>query len=453
MRSTGTRIRRHAGGIGLGLAALAAASGDAAAAGYALKEQLASGQGNAFAGAAAAAEDVSYMFFNPASLGYIDRLQMEAVATYIAPRTELKDADASTMTGAPIAGSDEDEDIGEDALVPALYAAAPLPGKLHLGVGINAPFGLETRYTNGWAGRYHGVKSNVLTVNINPALAWRPVPWISLGAGLQAQYADGNLTNAVDFGSIGARLGVPGATPGAQDGFAKVEGDDWAYGYTLGAIVEPVQGTRLGVGYRSNLEHNLEGDADFDGDAAGIAAMLRGASGMFVDGPANVAVEMPASLSFGAYHELTRRVAVMGEAQWTDWSTFHELRVDFENPAQPDSVTEQRWNDSWFYALGVTFKATDTLTLRTGVAYDQSPVRNEFRTPRIPDEDRYWLSVGAGWEPTDWIELNAGYTHIFVDDASVDLRASDRGNQFRGNLRAEYEADVDLIAVSAKLRF
>ena len=197
-----------------GAAALLGGSAELQAAGYALKEQSVTAQGNAFAGATSAAEDVSYMFFNPAALGWVEDVQLQAVATLVAPRSELESAEASAVLGTPIAGRDQDDDIGENAVLPSFYAAAPLPAGLRVGLGVNVPFGLETRYPDGWVGRYHAVRSKLKTVNINPAVAWRPVDWAAAGVGFQAQYADGSLSNAVDFGTIGAVSGIPGSVPG-----------------------------------------------------------------------------------------------------------------------------------------------------------------------------------------------------------------------------------------------
>ncbi len=100
-----------------------------------------------------------------------------------------------------------------------------------------------------------------------------------------------------------------------------------------------------------------------------------------------------------------------------------------------------------------TFKATDQLTLRAGVAYDQSPVNEEYRTPRIPDGDRYWLSLGAGWRPTDWFDLDAAFTYIDVESTNVRLTSADTGSTFRGNLDAEYDSYIVLLGLSARLRF
>ena len=172
--------------------------------------------------------------------------------------------------------------------------------------------------------------------------------------------------------------------PGGQDGFARLHGDDWAYGWNAGAIVEPVAGTRLGVAYRSEIDHTLRGDVDFTRRRRRHRQLIRGGTGAFTDTDAELSLTTPASLSFGLHQDLTERVAVMAEAQWTDWSVFDQLTVKFDNPAQPDSVTEEEWQDTWFFALGATFRATDQLTLRAGVAYDQSPVKDEFRTPAHP---------------------------------------------------------------------
>jgi long-chain fatty acid transport protein len=423
------------------------------AAGFSLREQSASAQGNAFAGATAAAEDVSYMFFNPATLGLLDGYQALAVVNYIRPQAELSGASGTTALGSPIGGRTSAGDVTDDVVTPALYGMAELPLGLRAGVGVNVPFGLQVGYPGDWVGRYHVVSSELQTVNINPALAWRPLDWLSVGAGLQVQYADAEVNSAVDFGTIGAAAGIPGAVPAGQDGFARLKGDDWAVGFNLGAILEPAKGTRIGFAYRSELEHELEGDARFDLDQAGIGAALRAATGAFANTGASTKITTPAMLSAGIRQELTSQWAVMGEVAWTEWSAFEELRIRFDNPAQPDNLTEEDWRDTFFVALGTTYKPTEEVTLRGGIAFDQTPVEDEHRTPLIPDADRYWLSFGVGWQPLHWLGIDAGYTHIFVDDADVDLSATDPGSTFRGSLDASYETRIDIFTVSGKISF
>ena len=138
--------------------------------------------------------------------------------------------------------------------------------------------------------------------------------------------------------------------------------------------------------------------------------------------------------------------------EWTNWSRFQDLTVNFTNGRAP-SVTEERWRDSVFASIGGEYRWSEALTLRAGFAYDQTPVRSADRTPRIPDSDRYWLSAGASYQVNRNITLSAAYTHIFAPDATVNLQdpGPNNTNLFRGNLTSNYRGSVDI--VTAQLRF
>lgn len=433
----------------------AAERGDAA--GFAIREQSSVAQGNAFAGATAGAEDISYMFFNPAALARFDDYEGHTSLSYIIPEAKFKDGEATTIEGTEISGTDNSGDIGDDALVPALYLAAPVGEGVQFGLGITAPFGLVTDNEDGWIGRYHALRSDLKTIDINPTLAIQASPYLSFGLGFRAQYADLELTNAVDFGTIGALSGNADlaaiSQPTEQDGEASVELDDWGFGFNLGFLIHPTEETRFGIAYRSAIDHDARGDAEFDLGDSGVGAAISQASGQFVDTGASLDVSTPARLSIGGYHELTDKFAIMGEVAWTDWSTFDELRVQFDNEAQADSVTEEEWEDSYFFALGASYRLQPNLTLRGGIAYDESPIPDEFRTPRVAGNDRYWLSVGGDYQPMSGLSLSLSYTHIFVDDGDLDLQATDEGNTFRGDLSGSYENQIDIITVSGTIHF
>lgn len=428
-----------------------AGSAGALAAGYALKEQSPTAQGSAFAGATAEAADVSYMFFNPAAMSYQSGAQAQAALSYIAPQAEAQDVTAQTDGGMQINGGSGGSDAGENAVIPALYGMAPINDRLKAGMGVNVPFGLETSYNDGWKGRYHALDSELMTVNFNPAVSYEPMDGVAIGAGLQAQYVTAELSNAVDFGSIGAaNPSIPVGQPTQNDGQAEVEGDDWGFGFNLGVIVEPREGTRIGAAYRSEIEHELDGDVDFSGGGQVRGALMRGNA--FSDTGASADLTTPDLVSLGVYQEVTSNLAVMGEFQYTFWSDFQELRIEFDNSTR-DSVTEEDWNDSFFVSAGAKYDVSDALSLRTGVAFDESPIPDETRTPRIPGNDRTWLSIGANYSPYAWFTVNAAYTHLFVKDGDIDLDASDPGNASRGSLNAEVENSVDVATVSATLRF
>jgi long-chain fatty acid transport protein len=452
------RVRCIAEAIGLALLLVGWESGPARASGYALREQSASAIGNAFAGATAGADDLSYMFFNPAGITRLSGSQIIGGANLIMPQLKFHDGEASTATGATIGGNSGGSDAGEDALVPVFYGlwdvqeSLDLEENIKVGVGVNVPFGVETDYQDGWIGRYYGLHSKVQTVNVNPVVAWEVTKGVSLAAGLQVQYVKARLTNAIDFGTIGAARGIPGSDPGQQDGRGKASGDDIGYGFNVGALFEPWAGTRVGASYRSAIHHTLDGDGNFDLGGSTVAKTLA-STGAFQDTGIKANVTTPETVSFGVYHDITPEWAVMSEAAWTRWSRFHDLTIKFDNPAQPNSVTNEDWRDTWFLALGATWRPNETWTLRGGAAWDQDPTRNQTRTPRIPTDNRYWLSFGAGWTPLANVTVDLGYTHVFFDNASIKLSADDSDNAPRGNLSGNFEDSVDIIALQARWVF
>ena len=436
---------------------LAAAASTAQAAGFAVREVSGSQLGNAFAGMPTSTDDITNMAYNPATMGYQSGNHITSVFSYIVPNSEFEDGEASTVLTTPINTTSEfngNGDIGENALVPALYSMISITDEIKVGFNVTAPFGLETDNNDGWVGRYHALESRLATLDFNPTVAYRPIDWLSLGVGFRAIYADARLTNAVDIGTIGAALSIPGSVPAGQDGFADLQGDDWGFGYNLGVMAQVTDQLRLGVGYRSRVDIEIDGDTDFDLSGSGTTGAALQAGGRFTNTDATAEVTLPDSVAFGAHFDLDDEWGFMAQAEWTQWSLFDELVIEFDNPNQPDNVTIEDWDDSWFFGVGSTYKPAwaEDLTLRLGFAYDQSPVPEKRRTPRIPDEDRYWIAFGAGYSPFPWLEVSASYTHIFIPDADIDLEATDE-DTFRGNLSGTYEAGIDIFALQGTLRF
>jgi len=435
------------------LVAMGLAPGTGHTAGFAIKQQSAMAQGNAFAGATAGAESPSYMFFNPAALGRLDGSSVHLEASGVVTSVELEAASAQTTAGVPVAGRSTKGDAADDAVVPSFYAMVAPNDSLRFGLGINVPFGLGSDYPKDWVGRYHTLTSNFVSVNINPAVAWRATDWLSLGAGLQLQWSEAELINAIDFGTIGAGAGIPGAVPATQDGRARVKGDGWGLGYNVGVLLEPIAGTRLGAAYRSGIDTTLEGDAWFRVDEAGIGATLQAATGAFQNVDAEADVDLPPLLSFGLHQDIGEQFAVMAEAQWTGWSSLERIVIDFDNPAQPDNVSVFEFEDQWFFAVGATWRPTERLVLRVGGAFDQAAATNQFRTPRVPDTDRWWLATGLGWQITDALSLDLAYTHVFFEEAEIRQRGLAEGNLLRGDLDARIQSAIDIVTLALTWRF
>jgi long-chain fatty acid transport protein len=425
------------------LAAVAGLCGGEAAqaAGFAILEQGASGLGRAYAGMAAVADDPSTIFYNPAGMTRLRGTQATAAAHLIMPSIRFRDQGSfvNLPSRPPLRGG-EGGNAAEAVVVPNLYAVTGITDRLHLGLGINAPFGLVTDYEPGWVGRYHAQRSDLVTINVNPSLAYRVTDWLSVGGGVSAQYAKAELSNAIDFGLL-----INPALSQTLDGAVKLKGDGWAFGWNLGVLVEPMPGTRFGLAYRAAMNHELKGDAEFTVPTPAVQA-----GGRFVDTGVRADLDLPDMLSFSAYHQLTPRLGLLGDITWTRWSRFQELRIRFDNPLQPDAVTTHDWDDAFRYSLGLDYRLTDAWTLRAGVAYDETPIpRTELRTARIPDANRTWLTIGASYRLSPMISVDAGFAHIFVDRGSI--RQSQPATA--GTLVGEYRSHVDIVSLQANIRF
>lgn len=425
----------------------------ASASGFLLREQSASGLGNAFAGASAGAPDLSSLFWNPAVLPLFQGGEVSVGGSWIGIHMDLSGA---TGTRAPvfqpgsrtISGPPDLPNATSQPILPALYAHWALNDKVHLGLSVNVPFGLVTTYPDTFIGRYHALRTDLKTYDVAPSLGFRANEAWTFGVAFVARKAEATLSNAVDFGAIGNSLGIPGFVPGGADRTATLKGDCWAYGYKAGFTFQPSTDLRFGVGYQSKATLKVKGQIAYDSVPAPFDTT-------FVNGGGDADVNLPATASAGVTWQITPTFSVQGEAAWTGWSDFKELRVRFAS-AQPDSVVDESWKDSWFLSVGTTCKVSPEWSFRFGLAYDRSPVDNRHRTPRIPDADRKWVSAGFGWTVSKTTTLDFGATQIFGQTVPLDLASgttSSAPDFYRGSLQGSYKVGATIVALSARFRF
>lgn len=385
------------------------------AAGFALVEQNVSGLGNAYAGQAASAQDASTIFFNPAGMTLLPDRQLVVAGHLIKPSAEFTGTAFITVPPVTLSGGNGG-DAGDLAFVPNAYFAYRVSPDIHLGVGMNAPFGLKTEYDSTWKGRTQAIKSELKTININPAIAWKASESLSLGAGLNIQYIEATLSNSAN---------------GA--GVATVHGDDYGWGFNVGLLWQPTTATRVGLAYRSDIEYTLDGDVDFSVVTA-------------LNGDVTAETTLPDSASLSLFHKMSPKWDLLVDVSWTDWSDFKELRI-VRNGGVLLGVTEENWDDSYRYSVGANYHLDDKLTLRGGLAYDETPVSDAFRTARIPDESRTWLAFGAQYRLSAQSVIDVGYAHLFIEDARIDKTES--GVTLSGN----YESSVDILSAQYTLNF
>ncbi len=416
----------------LSVLALTASAGPALASGFQLREQGAEELGNANAGAAAKAYDVTTVFHNPAGMTRLEGSHAGASVAWVAPSSQFDGT--NTIGGATVAGSHGGNHLQAIGVGAAYAMWAPAPD-WRVGLAVSSPFGMRSDYQEDWVGRYHALDSRLTTVNASPSVAYRVNPSLSVALGMQVEWADTQLTNAINFGAL---------VPGAGDGLFRVSGDDLAVGWTASALYEIDAATRAGFSYRSSVRHAIRGKARFQGTPAALAGNVA-----FADSPVDTAITLPDTATIGIYHDLSPRWAVMSDLSWTRWSVFRRLRLGFDS-GRADVVAPQNWNDSWFASVGANFKASERLTLQMGAAYDMSPVEDRYRTARIPDADRIWVSAGITYALAPESRLSLSYAHLFSNSVEIDQAALDG---IGGRLTGRYSSQVDLISATYTMRF
>lgn len=465
-------------GIIAGFVSLIGLSNTTYAGGFALIEHGASGLGNAYAGAAAVSDDTSTVWFNPAGMSQIKGRE-SAFAMHIL-RTDTPWTDKGTTLGArlgrsPSSGPDTANPGGTTAL-PNFYYVAPITAQWSYGLSIGVPFGSSTEYDRNWKGRYNTVKSGVNVIDINPALSFKLSDKVSLGFGISLQRLSAELESAVDSGAVCLSLAGnnatsftnadcfnAGLTPGVQanDGYGSITGDSTAFSFNLGALFTPRQGVKIGLAYRHSTSHELDGDVDFDVNAAlqtvlasnTVAAGQPLTAGIFNDVGAKAEIDLPATFSVSGAWEVNNKIELLADFTWTGWSSFSELRVTYDNPVQPDTLSVQDWEDVIRLSAGVNYQLNNNLTLRTGVAFDEEPIPSaQRRTARIPGNDRTWLSFGAGYQVSKNISFDVGYVHLFLDDTPIDNVNPESGGTAL-ELRGEYEPSVDILSAQFNWAF
>lgn len=393
---------------------------NANAAGFHLREQSAAALGNAFAGATAGAENNSYSYFNVAGLTKQKGTQVNVGGTYIIPRAEAHDIyDAS--------GTDRNQDVNNivhAAIAPNATMSHQLNDEVYLGLSMNVPFGMITKYDGDWVGADHGVTSKVISVTTTPMVAYKATDKLSIGAGLPIQYVKARLSNTV-VGTSGSNL-------------ATMEGDAVDVGYQLGAMYEFNDDTRIGVGYRSEINHKLKGDISSDLSVAMLNQDI------------SARLDTPAMFSVGAYHRLNDKWEVMAEYQRVYWNSFDSLDI-YGRDVPFVSKTRENWRDTNFYAIGASYQMDNQWKLRLGFAYDESAVKEADRTPRIPDSDRYWYSIGLSYAYSEKLTFDAAFTYIKAKDAVVNIPTSPTTGA-RG-VYAEYDNSVKLVGLSLNYKF
>jgi len=417
------RLNRSLSLAAVSFAALMAAQGGAQAGAFGLREQSVTAQGFSFAGAASGSGGVSSMFWNPATMTFVPGFQSEWHASAVFPQADIN----PTFTLPPeLAGLGGSGDIGRDGIVPAGYTGYQFNDRLWFGLATGAPFGLTTKPNYVWAGQFYARTTSVLSYEAAPTLAYRINDWLSVGAAVRAQYF---------------KVRYFSATPLAGFPSAGLEGDSFGVGYSLGATLTPAPGTTIGIGFRSALQQDLEGDFIVAGRALT---------------PIKARIVLPETLSVGVSQQVTDDFTLHGTVEWTNWSRLGSPRVYSTltgTPLPQAPVLPLEYDDGWFFSVGGEYRINPNWAVRAGVGYEISPIDVDNRTPRLPDADRIWLSLGATYNWSDQLSFDVAYSHLFTVGNS-DINIGPGHPSYAGPvLVADVDASVDIISAAVKYRW
>ena len=400
------------------IAAFGAAEAQAGAFGLRTQSTVAIGQ--ASAGNASGAAGLGSMFWNPATITMKPGYNSEYNVSYVDPSARIG-VRAPTPTLGLGASSGE---IAQSAFVPATYSAYQVNDMLWIGLASAAPFGNITKPNTVWAGQTYSRSSRITSLNFAPIVGIKLTDWLSVGVGPTIQYLKVRLNTAT--------------APSPLAGNAILEGDDVGTGFTAGVTVTPFQGTSIGVGFRSSIQHELQGT--FRTPAVGVL-------------PVRVGLNLPEQLTVGLSQAITQDFKLNLGFEWMNWSRLQTPAIQLANLSAVVAPFPLRYKDGFLYSFGGEYRLSPEWEVRAGVAYEVSPIDVGNRSTRLPDTDRIIASVGASYQWSEKLKLNASYAHYFgIGNKQLRIvpgSALYNGLPFFGTV----EADVNVFSLSANYRW
>lgn len=417
--------------------AAAAFASQANAGGYQINEQSVSGQGYGHAGRSSNVNDASIVFGNPAGMSFLDRAQVTVGGTYLKVNTDIRNAESTIdhpLTGVTheVSGS-SDGDIVSGTLVPFAFYAHPVNERLAFGFGVYAPFGSKTEYEDSFLGGYFGNHTEVTVMTAQPTVSYRFNDQWSVGLGVTYNRVDGELAARTPNPTTLLAGDTSGLTDPSQGGEVRVEGDDEAWGYNIGVMYQPVPETTFGLTYRSKVSYTLDGTI-----RARNVQTIDGFNPVDLSGSGNGSLKLttPETVNFSVTQQMTDRLKLMAGAAWARWSRFDSIQV--ENDLPGITINEQQgYSNAWAFAVGGEYQLTPQLALRAGVTLDETPTNDNYRSARIPSDDRRIFSIGAGWTPVENLTLDFAYSYL--TERSTTVSPPDR--YVEQGLNASYSAD------------
>ena len=402
---------------------LIGATSSANAAGFFLQEQSVSGLGSAFAGQGAQPRDASVIFFNPAGMTYLPGGNVNVGVHVLVPDSDIENDGTTLPVGAPASTGDGGNPY-DPTPIPNFYISKQINNQFWLGLGVSAPFGLSNEYDDGWFGRYDSTETSLTTIDFSPSAAFKVNNWLSVGGSVIIQYADAELKNNIFTTSEGTQT---------------LDGDDISVGWKAGILAEPLQGTRVGLDYRSRVNHELEGRLVIEG-APGANTNIAGQAGL----------HLPDIATLSLAHDVNESLTLLGSATWFGWNSFEDIQVRTGAGTLLTPVI-QNYQSTYAFSAGFDYKLDDQWTVRAGYQFDETPTTDEYRTTRTPDGDRHWFTAGATYNLNDqWsFDVSGAYIDIAEEDINITRNIAANPSQ----VSADTDGYVAILGAAVNYKF
>ncbi len=367
--------------------------------------------GTAQAGSAAIARDAQTAWTNPAGMTRLTSSEIMLTFQPINMKFEFQPAPETTVSGT--SGGDQ----GGWLPGGSLFFATPVSEKVALGFSATSPSGLIIEPENDWVGRYYMTKTQLVALNFEPSIGFKLGEQWSVGGGIDIQYARFEQDIAV-------------RNPGLDDGSLSLDGDSWQLGFSLSTLFEPSNDTRLGLKYRSAVDHSLAGD-------------LEGLQ----NSPVSTGLLMPQSLTMSAYHHISQTTALVLDVGWHDWSSFDRTIITVDETSGQQVEIPRNFKDTWTVALGAHFQTSEKWLFMGGAGYTSAAVDDADRTPDMPVDAQWRIAAGAEFEAGEKWRVGGNYTYLDLGDNSLNVS---RGPAL---VVGDYTAHVHILGFYASYSF
>ena len=376
-------------------------AGIAHAQAFYLEAQSARGAGRAFSGEVADTGPDS-LWWNPASIAGSTDAEIVASASLILPSGNVVDHGTQIarpgQAAAPVGGNATSRNPIERGVLPTGAVSVPLSNRIALGLTLTSPYSFTTDYdADSWA-RYSADKTRLRTYDIQPSIAVAPTDWLRLGAGLNIEYAEATLSNA-----------LPNLLASLPDGNQTLKGNGWDVGWSVGAQVHNDQVT-IGLSYKSSIKHHLTGNLVVSGLLGSLAGSNMALSNV------TATFSTPWQAIAGVRVRATNRLTLNAQAEAYGWNKFDSITLG----APVNTAIPENYKDSWSLAGGADYALSPTLTVRAGVQRVMTPTRDGQRDARVPDSNRWNITTGATWRASRHFAVDAAAGYVAFADASID---------------------------------